>query len=65
MNAEIVSGTVTNMREAVTWMSYTFCLFVCCATLSYGVTWDEKVDPSKAAQELEQPRYLDDARMVR
>ncbi len=24
LNAEIVSGTVTNMREAVTWLSYTY-----------------------------------------
>ena len=37
-------GTMTNMREAVTWMSYTFCFVRMLRNpLAYGVTWDEEL----------------------
>eukprot|EP01035_Chromulina_nebulosa_P024492 gene24492-31894_t len=42
LNAEIVNGTVTNIKEAATWLSYTF-LFVrmCRNPLVYGLTFDD------------------------
>ena len=48
LNAEISLGTVTSVREAVTWLSYTY-LFVrmCRNPLAYGIPWDQKEsDPS-------------------
>ena len=54
LNAEIVLGTVTNVREAVTWLGYTY-LYVRMTRnpLAYGVSWDElATDPS-----LERHRY--------
>ncbi|CAN0004769.1 unnamed protein product, partial [Heterosigma akashiwo] len=43
LNAEINNGTVTNIREAVAWISYTY-LYVRLLKnpLGYGATWDEK-----------------------
>jgi activating signal cointegrator complex subunit 3 len=55
LNAEIVSGTVTNMREAVSWLSYTY-LFIRMLRnpISYGVTWDEhKRDPMLELKRVE------------
>jgi len=42
LNAEIVLGTVTNIREAVQWMGYTY-LFVRMKQnpLTYGISWEE------------------------
>lgn len=42
LNAEIVNGTVTNIKEAATWLSYTF-LFVrmCKNPLVYGLQFDD------------------------
>ena len=45
LNAEIVSGTVTNVREAVLWLSYTY-LYVRMMRnpLVYGITHEERLD---------------------
>lgn len=45
LNAEIVSGTVTNVREAVLWLSYTY-LYVRMMKnpLVYGITHEERMD---------------------
>jgi activating signal cointegrator complex subunit 3 len=53
LNAEIVNGTVSNVRDAATWLSYTF-LFVCMMRnpVAYGMTHEERyADP-----QLEQKR---------
>lgn len=44
LNAEIVLGTVTNINEAIDWLSYTY-LYVRMLKnpLIYGLTWQEKV----------------------
>ncbi|KAL0039926.1 hypothetical protein WJX77_011783 [Trebouxia sp. C0004] len=68
LNAEIVLGTVTNVREASLWLSYTY-LFVRMLRnpLAYGVGWEElTADPrlegrrktlvSDAARELEKSK---------
>ena len=45
LNAEIVGGTVTNLNEAATWLSYTY-LYVRMLKnpLAYGITNDQKAD---------------------
>lgn len=45
LNAEIVGGTVTNLKEAATWLSYTY-LYVRMLRnpLAYGITMDQKSD---------------------
>ena len=45
LNAEIVAGTVTNVREASTWLSYTY-LYVRMLKnpLAYGINADQKAD---------------------
>ncbi|PRP78838.1 activating signal cointegrator 1 complex subunit 3 [Planoprotostelium fungivorum] len=50
LNAEIVLGTVTNVREAMTWLSYTYlAVRMGRNPLVYGVTYDEKeIDPTLA-----------------
>jgi activating signal cointegrator complex subunit 3 len=42
LNAEVVLGTVTNVKEACTWLGYTY-LFVRMLKnpLVYGMTWEE------------------------
>lgn len=42
LNAEIVLGTVTNIREAIQWMGYTY-LYVRMKQnpLTYGISWEE------------------------
>lgn len=42
LNAEVVLGTVTNVREASTWLGYTY-LFVRMLKnpLVYGMSWEE------------------------
>jgi len=52
LNAEVVLGTVTNIREASTWLSYTY-LFVRMLKnpLVYGIGWEElRADPRLAAK---------------
>ena len=47
MNAEIVNGTINSIKEAASWLSYTF-LFVrmCLNPVSYGMTFEERfADP--------------------
>ena len=71
LNAEISLGTVTSVREAVTWLSYTY-LFVrmCRNPLAYGIPWEQKEsDPSLARWRTElvhvMAKRLDECRMVR
>jgi activating signal cointegrator complex subunit 3 len=71
LNAEIVSGTVTNVTEAVTWLSYTY-LYVRMMRnpIAYGITFDESSDdPMLASKRLwlieGAAKTLDECRMVR
>ena len=71
LNAEIVGGTVTNVQEAVTWLSYTY-LFVRMMKnpMAYGITYEEKQLDHRLLRKRTQliqtaARQLDDARMVR
>lgn len=42
LNAEVVLGTVTNLREACTWLSYTYLYVRMQANpLHYGMTWQD------------------------
>eukprot|EP00536_Pseudo-nitzschia_multiseries_P002204 jgi/Psemu1/322449/estExt_fgenesh1_pg.C_290027 len=55
LNAEIVGGTVTNLEEAVNWLSYTY-LYVRMLKnpLAYGINADQKADdPSLRGRLLE------------
>eukprot|EP00924_Labyrinthula_sp_SR-Ha-C_P005262 augustus_masked-scaffold_1-processed-gene-26.4-mRNA-1 protein AED:0.13 eAED:0.14 QI:0/0/0/0.66/1/1/3/0/1967 len=70
LNAEIVSGFVSNVREAVEWLGYTF-LFVRMMKnpLAYGITTRERQnDPTFIEQRvrliINAAAALDDARMV-
>ncbi|RYY32345.1 hypothetical protein EON62_05465, partial [archaeon] len=71
LNAEIVSGTVTNVREAVSWLAYTY-LFVRMLRnpLVYGFTWaDLESDPMLRGKCVElvtsAAKRLDACHMVR
>ena len=71
LNAEVVSGTVTNVREAVTWLSYTY-LYVRMMKnpMAYGMLFDERErDPVLAEKRLAlitaAAKTLDACRMVR
>ena len=71
LNAEISLGTVTNMEEAVTWLSYSF-LFVRMRKnpQAYGIKYQElKEDPTLESKRREiitdAARRLDKARMIR
>ena len=71
LNAEISLGTVTSVKEAVTWLSYTY-LYVrmCRNPLVYGIPFDQKdTDPRLYAWRTELVRNmaqrLDQCRMVR
>ena len=48
MNAEIIAGTVTNIREAIIWIQYTYMYIRMRKNpLVYGVTSEERMrDPS-------------------
>jgi activating signal cointegrator complex subunit 3 len=71
LNAEVVSGTVTNLREAITWMSYTYCFIRMLRNpMAYGITYDEKdADPLLDIRRRkllgEAAQILDNNRMVR
>ena len=42
LNAEVVLGTVANVREACTWLSYTYMHARACKNpLAYGLTWEQ------------------------
>ncbi|XP_047313663.1 DExH-box ATP-dependent RNA helicase DExH14-like [Impatiens glandulifera] len=71
LNAEVVLGTVTNMKEACAWLGYTY-LFIRMQKnpLAYGIGWDEVVaDPSLTIKQrafvAEAARALDKAKMMR
>ncbi|CAK4141075.1 unnamed protein product [Aphanomyces euteiches] len=71
LNAEIVSGTVANMSEALTWLSYTY-LFIRMmkSPMVYGMSYDERAnDPmlvEKRTSLLKQAiQTLEDARMIK
>ena len=71
MNAEVVNGTITNIKEAALWLSYTF-LFVRMGKnpVAYGMSYEEKFDDpqlDKKRQELvrEAAETLDKCMMVR
>lgn len=71
LNAEVVLGTVTNMKEASMWLGYTY-LFVRMSSnpLAYGMTWEEVVmDPNLTARRktliADAGRALDKAKMLR
>lgn len=45
LNAEIVLGTVSDIREAVQWLGYTYLYVRMRANpLHYGMTWQELAD---------------------
>ena len=71
MNAEVVNGTITNIKEAALWLSYTF-LFVRMGKnpVAYGMSFEEKFeDPQLDKKRLELVREaaetLDRCMMVR
>ena len=71
LNAEIALGTVTSVREAITWLSYTY-LYVRMLRnpLAYGIPFDQqKTDPHlwRWRHELVEvmARRLDSAKMIR
>ncbi|CAI7833406.1 unnamed protein product [Closterium sp. NIES-53] len=71
LNAEVVLGTVTNVKEASAWLGYTY-LFVRMQAnpLAYGMTWqDVAMDPGLVARRqaliTEAARSLDRAKMMR
>ena len=71
LNAEIVMGNITNVKEGVNWLTYTYLYIRMLKNpLMYGLTWDEKEeDPllSKRCRALivNAARTLDDAKMIR
>lgn len=71
LNAEIVLGTVTNVQEAVTWLSYTY-LYVRMLRnpMVYGVPYEEaRMDVNLVQKRTElivaAAQELDDVRMIR
>lgn len=71
LNAEVVLGTVTNVKEACAWLGYTY-LFIRMKMnpLAYGIGWDEIVADSSLSMKqrelvAEAARALDKAKMMR
>lgn len=71
LNAEVVLGTVTNVKEACAWLGYTY-LFIRMRLnpLAYGIGWDEVIaDPSLSLKQralvTDAARALDKAKMMR
>ncbi|XP_052179855.1 DExH-box ATP-dependent RNA helicase DExH14 isoform X1 [Diospyros lotus] len=71
LNAEVVLGTVTNVKEACAWLGYTY-LFIRMKKnpLAYGIGWDEVIaDPSLTLKQralvADAARALDKAKMMR
>ena len=71
LNAEIVLGTVTNIQEAVAWLSYTY-LFVRMLKnpMVYGISYEERqMDPNLVNKRTElivaAATELDNVRMIR
>lgn len=71
MNAEVVGGTVTNIREAVEWIRYTYLhVRMCKNPLAYGISAvQHESDPTlrQRSHELvtEAAKLLDERKMVR
>lgn len=71
LNAEVVLGTVTNVREGIAWLGYTYlAVRMRKNPLAYGISWEEfSLDPDllEYRRKLisEAARELDRARMVR
>ncbi|OWM65237.1 hypothetical protein CDL15_Pgr008827 [Punica granatum] len=71
LNAEVVLGTVTNVKEACAWLRYTYlAVRMRLNPLAYGIGWDEVVaDPSLTLKQralvTEAARALDKAKMMR
>ncbi|XP_057950653.1 DExH-box ATP-dependent RNA helicase DExH14 isoform X2 [Malania oleifera] len=71
LNAEVVLGTVTNVKEACAWLGYTY-LFIRMRLnpLAYGIGWEEVMaDPSLSSKQrglvTDAARALDNAKMMR
>ncbi|XP_060169501.1 DExH-box ATP-dependent RNA helicase DExH14 isoform X3 [Lycium barbarum] len=71
LNAEVVLGTITNVKEACAWLGYTY-LFIRMKMnpLAYGIGWDEVMaDPSLSLKQRDlisdAARALDKAKMMR
>jgi activating signal cointegrator complex subunit 3 len=71
MNAEVVNGTITNIKEAALWLSYTF-LFVRMGKnpVAYGMSFEEKFEDPQLDRKREQlvrdaAETLDKCMMVR
>ncbi|XAR63795.1 DNA helicase [Bertholletia excelsa] len=71
LNAEVVLGTVTNVKEACAWLGYTYLsIRMKMNPLAYGIGWDEVIaDPSLTLKQrafvAEAARALDKAKMMR
>eukprot|EP00803_Ostreobium_quekettii_P005866 evm.model.scf_17.6 EVM.evm.TU.scf_17.6 scf_17:76728-98390(+) len=71
LNAEIVLGTVTTVKEAITWLSYTY-LFVRMLQnpLPYGISWearmsDERLEAHRRDLIVKAARKLEKSKMAR
>lgn len=71
LNAEIVNGTVNNIKEGKEWLSYTFLyLRMCKNPMAYGISMDERLqDPTLEDRKhqiiLDAAKKLDSCRMIR
>ena len=71
LNAEVALGTVTNVREGVSWLGYTYLVVRMRKNpLAYGISWEElAMDPELVDYRrnliTQAARALDRARMVR
>lgn len=71
LNAEVVLGTVTNVKEGVVWLGYTYLIVRMRKNpLAYGISWEElSMDPDLLEYRrkliIGAARELDRARMVR
>lgn len=71
MNAEIIAGTVTNIREAIIWMQYTYMYIRMRKNpLVYGITNEERMRDPSLFSKCEQLVYetaekLENAHMIR
>eukprot|EP00897_Mesotaenium_endlicherianum_P001872 jgi/Mesen1/1712/ME000138S00568 len=71
LNAEVVLGTVTNVREACAWLGYTYLYVRMQANpLAYGMTWEDvAMDPGLVVRRkgliTDAARSLDKAKMMR
>jgi activating signal cointegrator complex subunit 3 len=71
LNAEVALGTVTNVKEGISWLGYTYLVVRMRKNpLAYGISWEElSMDPDLVDYRrkliTEAARSLDRARMVR